>query len=247
MESDQILQNIGLDEKEISVYKALLELGEATVLTAAKKAGIKRPTAYLVLNSLESKGLASRVARGKRTFFTPQHPKKIITEAELRLSELREFVPQLEAMMQQRDDRPRVMIYEGKDELDKAYDEYFVTKGEIVFMSNMELTQDIFARSLQKFDYISHLSEFKTREIVDDSETSLAYAKRVSGPNRHLRFMPKAFSPFATDIGIFGNTTLITSGKKEFFTVKIESEEIANAFRAMFEAMWQISEEINAQ
>lgn len=152
VESDQILQNIGLDEKEISVYKALLELGEATVLMAAKKGRVKRPTAYLVLNSLESKGLATRVAHGKRTFFTPQHPKKIITEAELRLSELREFVPQLEAMMQQRDDRPRVTIYEGKDALDKAYDDYFLIKGEILFMSNMDLVHEIFARTLQKFE-----------------------------------------------------------------------------------------------
>ena len=243
MDSSQVLQNIGLEEKEIAVYTALLELGEATVLSAAKKSGIKRPTAYLVLNSLESKGLVSRVARGSRTFFTPQHPKKIVTEAELRLTELRQFVPQLEAMMVQKDHRPRVMMYEGKNALDKAYDEYFVAKGEILFMSNMDLVHEIFARTLQKFDYLSTSPEVSTRELADDSPTTTEYAKRVSGPNRQIRAMPKEFSPFATDIGIFGKTTLITSGKKEYFTVKIESEEIASAFRAMFEAMWQISKE----
>lgn len=56
-------------------------------------------------------------------------------------------------------------------------------------------------------------------------------------------FGPKEFLPFQMDIGIFGNTVLITSVKKEYFTVKIESEEIAHGYRALFEAMWRISKE----
>ena len=40
------------------------------------------------------------------------------------------------------------------------------------------------------------------------------------------------------DVGIFGNRALITSVKKEFFTISIESEEIAYAFRTMFNVMW---------
>jgi len=244
METAEVLHSLGLDQKEIMVYTALLELGEATVLNISRKTTVKRPTAYLVLSSLESKGFVSKVFKGKRVLFAPQHPKKILTEAEIRLKQIKETIPQFEAMMQQTGNRPRVMIYEGKDALDKAFDETFLIKGEVLFMSNMELVQNIFSRTLQKLSYASS-PEFRTREVIDDSEISRAYAKQIAGSYRQVRFMPKAFSPFATDIGIFGNTTLITSGKKEYFTVKIESEEIANAFRAMFEAMWQISYESN--
>ena len=53
--------------------------------------------------------------------------------------------------------------------------------------------------------------------------------------------IPKEFLPFEVDIGIFGNKVLITSLKKEYFTVSLQSAEISQAFRHMFEVMWIIS------
>ena len=243
MNPSEVLKQLGLDEKEIVVYTGLLELGEATVLTISKKTGVKRPTAYLVLESLETKGFVSRIVRGKKIFFAAQHPKKLLSEAEIRLKQIKNSIPQFEAMMLQKDNRPRVIVYEGKEALDRAYDESFLAKGELLFFSNMELVQDVFPRTLNKQRYMSLSPELQIREVVDDSPLSVDYAKQVQGPYQRVRIMPKTFSPFATDIGVFGNTTLITSGKKEYFTVKIESKEIADAFRAMFEAMWMVSSE----
>ncbi len=240
----EILKQLGLQDKEITLYMGLLELGEASVLGISKKTGLKRPTTYLIIRALEARGLVSRISKGKKTLFAAQHPKTILTEAELRVKQLQEVIPQFEAMMHRSDDRPRVKIYEGKEALDRAFDDSFVIRGEQLFMSNMDIVHDVFARTLQKVAYSTLSPEFSVRELVDDSETSKKYKARVSGPYRQVRFLPKAFSPFATDIGIFGNNTIITSGKKEFFSVRIESEEIAGAFRAIFEAMWKVSGDI---
>ncbi len=241
MNPSDILKQLGLGDKEIAVYMGLLELGEASVLTISKKAGIKRPTTYLILDELKSRGLVSSTIKGKKTLFSAQHPQKILAEAELRVKQLQDVIPQFEAMMHRSDDRPRVKIYEGKEALDRAYDDSFIVKGEILFMSNMDILQDVFARTLQKFDYSTLSPEFSSREIIVDTEGARKYASRVAGPYRKVRFMPKEFSPFSTDIGIFGNNAIITNVKQEFFSVRIESKEIADAFRAMFEAMWQMS------
>jgi len=244
MNTSDVLRHAGLEDKESDVYMALLERGQATVLEISRKTGVKRPTAYLVLNALETKGFVSRVVKGKKTFFLAQHPKKIVTEAEIRLKEIREAMPQFEALLDRSSERPRMMIYEGKDALDRAYDDAFVIKGEILFMNNTALVENVFGRTLNKWNYAQLSQQFKLREIVDDSDTSREYAKKVKGPFRTIRFMPASFAPFETEVAIFGNNTLITSGKKEYFTVKIESADIASAFRAMFEAMWRISKEI---
>jgi len=243
MNPHDVLRGVGLEEKEVEVYMALLEYGEATVLQVSRKAGVKRPTAYLVLSDLEAKGFVSRITKGKKTLFAPQHPKKILTEAEIKLNEIKSALPQFEAMLNKSDDRPRIMIYEGKDALDRAYDDVFIVKGEVLFMNNTALVEDVFERTLNKWNYATLSENFLLREIIDDSEASHLYASKVSGKYRHIRFMPKEFSPFATEVAIFGNNTLITSGKKEYFTVKIESKDIADAFRAMFEAMWLLSKE----
>ena len=169
METTDVLQSLGLDGKEVAVYLALLELGEATVLTVSRKAAVKRPTAYLVLNSLESKGLVSRTKKGKHTLFTPQHPKKILTEAEIRLKQIKEIIPQFEAMMGQKAARPRVMIYEGKEALDRAYDESFLVKGEVLFLSNISLVLDVFQRTVTKQSYINYGPAYRIREVLYDN------------------------------------------------------------------------------
>ena len=204
-----------------------------------KPSSIKRPTAYLVLSSLESKGFVSRSVHGKKTYFLAQHPQKLITEAELRLKEVKEIVPQLESMLQKASGRPRIMIYEGKDELDRADDEIFVVKGEILFMGTLKLSKETFPRTFRKFEYANLSKDFNSRELVDESEESKQYAKEVSKPFREVRFIPKELLPFEVDICVFGNRTLITSVKKEYFTVAIESEEITRAFRTIFEVMWK--------
>ena len=240
MDPRESLKHIGLNEKEIQIYLSLIELGSSTVLVIAKRSGIKRPTAYLVLESLVEKGFVSRIIKGKKTLFSPQNPKKLITEGEIRLKELQEVVPQLEIMFRKRKERPQIRIFEGKDELDRAYDEWFINKGEALFISTNKLSMEAFPRSYEKQQLIARSPEFKIRELVDESAEGLDYANKVRGDYHTFRFIPKKFLPFDADIGIFGNHTLITSVKKEYFTIDIESKEIAKAFRTLFEAMWQI-------
>lgn len=243
MNAQESLQHLGLESKEIAIYLAVLELGEATVLEIAKKSGIKRPTAYVVLQNLETKGFVSKEIKGKKILFVPEHPKKLLTEAELKLRELKDVLPQLESLLQKDEDKPRVMIYEGKDQLDRAYDESFTAKGEVLYMSTLQLSQDVFKRTFRKMDVVVLSQDYRMRELVDDSEQGRKYVERVKGEYRDVRIIPKQFLPFEIDVGIFGSTVLVTSLKKEYFTVKLQSAEIAQAFRQLFEAMWKLSVE----
>jgi HTH-type transcriptional regulator, sugar sensing transcriptional regulator len=243
MDHKEILVSIGLESKEVAAYIASLELGEATVLEIAKKSGIKRPTAYVVLNILEQKGLVSKVIKGKKSFFVPGHPKKLVTEAELRLRELKQSVPQLETLYHKDDGNPRVSIYTTKEESDRASDDMFLVKGEVWYMGTLRLSQEAFPRTFRKLDLARLSPEFRIKELIDDSPASRAYAKIVQGPHRQVRFIPRTLLPFEVDISVFGNQTLITSVKKEHFTVGIKSDEINRSFRGIFEVMWQIAAE----
>lgn len=243
MNPSETLKELGLKDKESAVYLALLELGEEAISKISEKSGVKRPTTYLVLRDLENKGFVSRIMKGKKILFAPQHPRKLITEAELRLKELKNIVPQLESVFQKSGDKPRVMIYEGKENLDRAYDEMFVEKGEINFIDTHKLSYEVFPRTFKKFEYVNLSPEFRVRELVDESEESTKFVESVRGPYYEARFIPKEMLPFDMDIGIFGNRTLITSVKKEYFTLAIESDEISRAFRTIFEIMWKIAKE----
>lgn len=75
----KVLEEVGLNEKEARVYLALLQLGEDSVGEIAKEANIKRPTAYLVLESLEKRGLIKQNTLHKKSVYTAEPPEKILS------------------------------------------------------------------------------------------------------------------------------------------------------------------------
>jgi len=235
------LKNLGLEDKEISVYLKLLEVGEGSPLELSRQTGIKRPTVYLVLQSLEAKGFVTKVVHEKRTLFSPQHPKKLLVDMETKLKDLEGVMPQLESLTYKGEGRPRILMFEGAEALDRAYDNAFTSKGEILFMSTLGLSKKLFPRTFRKLDYAALSSDFKVKELVDESPEGKEYAAKVNSTYRTVQLIPKKYLPFETDIGIFNNTVLITSGEKEYFTVGIESQKIAQAFRTLFGLMWSVS------
>ena len=74
MDLPKILQGIGLSEKESRVYLELLSLKEALHSQISRKAGVKRPTTYLILEQLAKKGLVSQVKKGRYVYFQPVNP-----------------------------------------------------------------------------------------------------------------------------------------------------------------------------
>ena len=63
------LHQLGLDNREISIYRALLKLGPASIRDVAGEAGINRGTAYETLKQLATKGVVNNFPRGKRRVF----------------------------------------------------------------------------------------------------------------------------------------------------------------------------------
>ena len=71
----EILEQLGLSQREINIYLALLKLGSASIRDIAAQAGINRGTTYETLKELASKGVVSYFPKGKRRIFLPNHRK----------------------------------------------------------------------------------------------------------------------------------------------------------------------------
>ena len=74
MDIEKVLQEIGLNKKEVKVYVTLLQLGQDTAFRIASKSGIKRSTVYTILERLKSIGLVSMAKTKKATLFSPVEP-----------------------------------------------------------------------------------------------------------------------------------------------------------------------------
>ena len=63
----ELLNKLGLNQKEANVYMACLELGSGTIKELSEKSGVKRTSIYNFLEELKQKGLITQIQKGKKT------------------------------------------------------------------------------------------------------------------------------------------------------------------------------------
>lgn len=248
-----VLKNTGLSEKEAQVYLALLALGQASVTEVARRANLKRPTVYLALAELELLGLVSTTKKGKRTVYSAAHPRRLGEMARLRSSRVEEVLPQLLALSSVAGSKPTIQVFEGEKGVDLVYRDLYESLGrkeEVLFFADTTYLQERFPAALVNYKKVMRtLSRPRVRELNLDNEAGRAWAAdmtRLMRGNPHYghRLLPATFALGATDTMIFGSTVALFCFSKEIFVVTIESAEIANTLRALFEWAWKSGKKV---
>lgn len=243
------LQDVGLSEKEAKIYIAALEIGRATADQLAKQAKIVRSTAYVQLESLMKKGLMSTYEEGKKTYFAPESPeylKRIFElkkkEFEAKELELNDFLPELLKKFEGAGERPLVRFFSGKEGITAMREEVLtLKKGEEIFI--------LFSRdSLATIYTQKELDDFSDKRVRNGIHSRYIYTRQggKSGseipPNTERRYISPDRMPMSSDIFVYRNCVAVMALKGPVFGIIIDSKEIADSFRAIFNTLWEIAE-----
>jgi sugar-specific transcriptional regulator TrmB len=244
MEILDTLKFVGLNEKEGSVYLALLELGTADVSEIAKKSGIKRPTCYLVLDDLRSKGLVSQVP-AKINLFTAESPEKLSGELYKKQELLKRFLPNLQALHNAKKEKPQVQLFQGKEGVRLVYNKIFESDS-VWFFGTIQEVLKIDPEAWEEFLKKAKERKFQIRDFLIRTPEDEAYAKRVKADQAYrdhyeIRFLPQNFR-FANDNAIFGDNVVFFSFRPQIFAVMITSKEIAQSLKVLHELAWKNAE-----
>ena len=241
-EINKTLQEVGLTKEETSVYLAGLELGEDSVQNIAKKAGIKRPTAYLVINALIEKGLFYQTFKGKKRYFGAQNPKDLEINLKRKELELAKIMPELNSIYNTLESKPKVRFYEGVAGAMAVYNDMLDStpkNGEMLSFAGIknffetfpkEFAAEYFARRVKK--------NIRPRIIALDSAESRQWLKDADKEMRDILLISEDKFNFSGDIEIYGDKVALISYKENFMTIVIESQEIASMHRSMFNLIW---------
>ncbi len=241
-----LLEQYGLTEKESAIYVALLELGTADVTQIAKKAGVKRPTTYFVIEDLIAKGFVSQ-AGGKIKQFVAEKPQKIIAFERSKLAQLEKALPGLIGLASNSKYRPSVRFFTGLDGVRAVYEESLIQApgSEILSLGNAKAVLE----SQPGFEgwYIKRRVESKIhfRAVVTDNPYNREFAKLDKAELRHLRFVDKELFTQDVEINIYGNkVSMVSFVEDEFVGVILESKVFTSGHRQMFEVLWSIGKEL---
>ncbi len=251
------IEELGLSNKEARVYVGCLKVGPSPVQRIADQAGIKRVTAYVVLESLAGLGLVSQSVKGKKTFFVAEDPSNLERLLERREDELKDqrsnfeqALPELTKLKAIPKELPEVKFFDGADGVRSLFASFFgLYKGEekdIYVLSNADQLHAFFPERRTakgnperiRHGIRSHLLYTSTRGAIyqDSDESSI----------RESRYVPSDKYPLSGDISVIGDYVIMISlvGPRPM-AVTLRNEDMARAMRAFFSMAWEAASQYN--
>ena len=245
MDIIKILQKLGLTEKQAQVYLALLELGESGMTKIAKKANLKRPTVYLIIDELNLLGLTGEITKNKKKFYSAVHPKRLVEIAKFRAEQADKILPELVAI-QKIIDKPKIRMLEGVIGVKIAYQEAYEmlsSKEEGLWLGDISFMLDNFPELLEEYNVlIKKIRDPYIREIIYGVEKNKIWVENMQNKiskNHFVKYLGDNQLFGMTDQFIIGNKIIMFSFGKEIFVTIIESKEIAKSQKALFEYVWK--------
>jgi len=248
MDNDiKTLNKIGLSQKQAIIYLAMLELGEAKITDIAKRANLKRPTVYIIIEELELLGLTSQLIKGKSRAYSAVHPKRISELLEFRRNKFQELLPDLVAKYKSASGRPSVQMLEGMEAIRQTYREALMTltqdNCEQLWISNLSSIIEKFPEIMAEYSRVlNKFPKSNIREILFGERNTDEWFKKIK-VKRNKNHQTK----YINDFNSGGETDqLITDEKLYFFAINpepfvliIESPEMAKTQKFLFENIWR--------
>lgn len=240
-----LLKRIGLDDREVEVYLALLPLKMARTSAIAKAAKQSRSHTYLILRSLEEKGLVSEVERGAIIHFIAEDPQRLLSLVQDRERELHDMqplvasmIPVLAGLTGVLPGQPRITMLKGKEGVRQIYRDFLAH--EFLGLFNAQAMEDAFGGNVVQSIFGKHI-KLHARDLLVDNAAGRRFARDMAhGETYEARFLPKDMA-FYSDTIIFGDTIALFAYDDEKTIVRIENKHLADTFRVWFEGLWSLA------
>lgn len=239
----ELLQKLGLEEREIIVYETLLNRGPFLHQSIAKVTGIKRTTLYAILTEMLQKELIFEFTQGKRQLFQAVSPDKLFDEYERKYKELKTGIESLLTVYRMQGMKPKIEVFEGIEGIKRVYIDTLEVDKEVLVYNRMYRFDKEMLDWVKSY-FIPHRikKRIKVRAIVTAEKAGFEHMP--SEKFRQTRFVPYEKFPLRIENMIYGDKVCFLSVEAggPIVAVLIESKQIAQAQRALFELAWEGAE-----
>lgn len=234
------LKAFGLSEKEAVVYLSALQLGSDSVQNIAKQAGIHRVSTYDILERLSESGFIESQIKGKKRYFAPVAPERILENIRDKESLFNQLIPELTAIQSKKEYKPKVLYFEGREGVWQAFLDRIRHKPELkenlVYGSSQRLL-DTYPEEYKTFTEERLVKGIKTRIIIEKSKHGIWEKEKSKEHLRQVKFLPPEVSLDSSTV-IYGDR-ILTISWDSMIAVIIEDKNNANNQRKIFELLWQ--------
>lgn len=235
----ETLLQIGMDEKQAKIYPACLELGATTIQEISRKTGIKRTTVYENVEEMIRTGYLKTTKKGKRKYLlaiSPPELKKLIRKREEMLDQI---LPDLMAMNNVSEAKPKIWFFEGKDGILEAYEDSLNYPGiEVVGWGTGEILKMFNWQDVEKYVAKRQRKKIIQTLIVPGDENMQKFISEDAKQLRRTKVVSADEYPFKIEINIYANRVALFSVRDKMAVI-MESEPIASAMRMIFKMCYK--------
>ena len=240
MQINKLLNQLGFSDNETKVYIATLECGVSSAQDIAKKALLPRTTVYSVLKYLVERGVVGKSLVKGKTRFSAEPPSKLVNILGNLKKKLEDALPELEAIYNKNETKPKITFFEGKNAVQAVYDDTLKEKPDEILEWN---TEEYFKYGWDKVDpdYISKRIKhsIKARRLAGSgSHWHRKHRLRDKGELSDTLIVPKEQFWPEVEVNIYGNKVAFLN-YAENMSIIIESKAIADVMRQAYELSWK--------
>lgn len=241
-ELEQVLQKRWMSQKESQIYLTVLELGSAPASVVWRRTDIKRVTTYSILKELETKQIASSFEKKGVKYFQVVDP-EVLNKRLREMSDIfAQKVPELLALANLYDNKPRVQYFEGLNGMKELFDDMAHSTVDILaFLWLDEIHPDLRQRVIETHIPMRKKLDTFARVIVPQSDKNIEYERRDQLGHRKTKVIEDPVFKLYNEIDIYGpnKVAICMYTKDEMSGVLIHSKKLYESLSSMFELVWK--------
>lgn len=235
------------------MFITLARLGCQPASIIAQRSALNRATTYAILDSLMHRGFVSKIFKDKVQSFSAITPVKILElmkvkkfEIERQEKHLHSVMPSLMGMMAPHPITPKVTYFEGEEGVKNVMEETLKSSETLLCYCPLDKWLDGPLASYIR-DYLyrrTQVIKIPNRVLECDTPEARAFLYLESPPElTEHRFIPRNVVFSHSEVNIFDNkVAMVSLLPGHMFGVIIESQEIADTQKAIFELAWMGAE-----
>ncbi len=151
--------------------------------------------------------------------------------------QIQEILPELVSLINPRSTKPKVTFFEGEKGIREAYEDTLTSKGEILGYANVQAMHEGLPNFFPEYHKRRAGAGLAIKAILTDNAMSRERSSHDKEEMRRTVFVDPSL-PFTPELDIYNDKILLTSWKEKL-SIMIESKELADMQRVIYELVWR--------
>lgn len=236
-----LLEEIGLSDKEITLYLCALSIETFTIGSIALLTHIKRPTCYVIIESLIEKGLISSSPGIKKKRYQAELPAAFANSLKMKAGMLDELSKEFESM-RELNPSSKVRFFNNKMGLEQIYKSILDEKPKVVeaFFQPDRLEKIMGSKWAEVWGNLRREKGIAVCNLLPKGKANKPGYDVSKKHMREIYELPAGIDPKVA-ITIFGDNVGFLCDSKELMSFLIKSKEFADTMRGIFSGLKMIS------